>query len=155
MIYAFIWREVCAWVSGELCDELEAAEAQVSLSTVKQVLHCHRMKGFCPEKKTLLKNQHFQAWLKFAAQWFIVRWGQQCVWGSQDEAFTIKPGGSSILLWHCFAASGPGLLHKVDGIMKVEDYHKILQHGLKLIARQLTLTQMVCVYIDIDSKTHI
>ena len=40
---------------------------------------------------------------------------------------TVKHGGGSIMLWGCFASTGTGELSKVDGIMKKEDYLKILQ----------------------------
>lgn len=33
------------------------------------------------------------------------------------------------MLWDCFAASEPAALHKVNGIMKNEDYLRILQHN--------------------------
>lgn len=43
------------------------------------------------------------------------------------------------MLWGCVAAGGPGALHRVDGVMKKDDYLKVLQHILKLSARQLRL----------------
>lgn len=40
----------------------------------------------------------------------------------------------------CFAASGTGIFHKVDGIMK-KDYIQILEHHLKSAARRLKLVE--------------
>lgn len=41
----------------------------------------------------------------------------------------------------CFAASGTGIFHKVDGIMKKKDYIQILGHHLKSAARWLKLVE--------------
>ena len=35
---------------------------------------------------------------------------------------TVKHGGGSIMLWGCFAAGGSHALHKIDGIMRMENY---------------------------------
>ena len=42
-----------------------------------------------------------------------------------------KHGGGSIMLWGCFAAGGTGALHKIDGIMRNENYVAILKQHLK------------------------
>ncbi len=34
---------------------------------------------------------------------------------------TVKHGGVSKMFWGCFAASGTGYLHSVNGIMKSDD----------------------------------
>jgi len=39
---------------------------------------------------------------------------------------TVKYGDGSIMLWGCFSGHGTGDLLKIDGIMKKEDYKKIL-----------------------------
>ncbi|CDQ99747.1 unnamed protein product [Oncorhynchus mykiss] len=44
---------------------------------------------------------------------------------------TVKHGGSRIMLWGCFAAGGTGALHKIDGIMREENYVNILKQHLK------------------------
>ena len=40
---------------------------------------------------------------------------------------TVKHGGGSIMLWGCFAAGGTGALHKIDGIMRLENDVDILK----------------------------
>ena len=56
---------------------------------------------------------------------------------------TVKHGGGSILLWGCFAAGGAGALHKIDGIMRRENYVDIFQmdndpkHTSKVVAKWL------------------
>ena len=44
---------------------------------------------------------------------------------------TVKHGGGSIVLWWCFAAGGTGALHKIDGIMRQENYVDILKQHFK------------------------
>ncbi len=39
-------------------------------------------------------------------------------------------GGGSIMLWGCFAAGGTGALHKIDGIMKKEQYEGMSEMAL-------------------------
>ena len=46
-------------------------------------------------------------------------------------------GGGSIMLWGCFAAGGTGALHKIDGIMRMENYVDILKQHLKTSVRKL------------------
>ena len=41
---------------------------------------------------------------------------------------TMKHGGGSIMLCGCFAAGGTGALHKIDGIMRKENYVDYVQH---------------------------
>ncbi|CDQ99646.1 unnamed protein product [Oncorhynchus mykiss] len=44
---------------------------------------------------------------------------------------TVKHGGGSIMLWGYFAAGGTGVLHKIDGYMRNENYVDILKQHLK------------------------
>ena len=52
---------------------------------------------------------------------------------------TVKHGGGSITLWVCFAAGGTGALHKIDGIMRQDNYVDILKQHLKTSVRKLKL----------------
>jgi hypothetical protein len=59
---------------------------------------------------------------------------------------TVKHGGGSIMMWGCFMAGSVGDLYRVDGIMRKEDYHSILQRhaipsGLRLGGRGFILQQ--------------
>ena len=40
---------------------------------------------------------------------------------------TVKHGGRSVMVWDCFSHAGVGQLKKIEGIMKKEQYHSILQ----------------------------
>ena len=43
------------------------------------------------------------------------------------------------MLCRCFAAGGTGALHKIDGIMRMENYVDILMQHLKTSVRKLKL----------------
>ena len=48
---------------------------------------------------------------------------------------TVKHEGGSIMLWVYFATEGTGALHKIDGIMRQENYVDILKQHLKTSVR--------------------
>lgn len=50
----------------------------------------------------------------------------------QCIAPTVKHGGSSVMVWVCFGNNKIGDLVKVEGTMKKEDYHSILQKHAKI-----------------------
>jgi len=42
---------------------------------------------------------------------------------------TVKHGGGSVFVWGCFSMAGVGDLVKIEGIMKKEEYKKILMRN--------------------------
>ena len=64
----------------------------------------------------------------------------------------MKPGGGSIRLWGCFAAGGTGALHKIDDIMRQENYVGILKQHLKTLVRKLKLGRKWVFQMDNDHK---
>jgi transposase len=59
---------------------------------------------------------------------------------------TVKHGGGSIMMWGCFLGDRVGDLYRVDGIMKKEEYHSILQRhaipsGLRLYGKGFVMQQ--------------
>lgn len=44
---------------------------------------------------------------------------------------TVKHVGGCIMLWPCFTASDAGVLLKVDGIKKIDNYFQMYQLNLK------------------------
>ena len=52
---------------------------------------------------------------------------------------TVKHGDGSIMLWGCSAAGGTCAHHKIDGIMRKENYVDILKQHLKTSVRKLKL----------------
>ena len=128
--------------------------APISLSTTKRRL---REKGFIGRiavKKPLLRPANRLKRLNFVkehkdwtiAQWKNVLWSdeskfelfgtsrRQYVRRDNNERFspnciapTVKHGEGSVMVWGCFNCEGTGSLVKIDGIIKKEQYHNILQ----------------------------
>jgi hypothetical protein len=65
---------------------------------------------------------------------------------------TVKQGGGSIMLVGCIAAGGTGALHKIDGIMREENYMDILKQHLKTSVRKLKLGCKWVFQMDNDLK---
>ena len=72
------------------------------------------------------------------------------VWRQKRDAYkekhlipTVKYGGGSLMLWGCFAASGPGALVKINGIMNSTKYQDIFAKNLVASARKLRLGRRV------------
>lgn len=111
-------------IKKQVCNELEAAGTQVSVSTVKRVLHHYGLRGCRAGRKPSLQKRHIEARLKFAADqmdeekafWSkvlgseetkIYLFGhnyQKYVWRREGEAFnpnitmpTVKHGGATIM----------------------------------------------------------
>ena len=59
----------------------------------------------------------------------------------QNLISTVKYGGGSIMLWGCFAASGPGQLAVIDGKIHSQVYQDILQENVRLFVHQLKLNR--------------
>uniref|UniRef100_A0AAZ3RVB6 Tc1-like transposase DDE domain-containing protein n=1 Tax=Oncorhynchus tshawytscha TaxID=74940 RepID=A0AAZ3RVB6_ONCTS len=54
--------------------------------------------------------------------------------------------------WGCFAAGGTGALHKIDGIMRKENYVDILKRHLKTSVRKLKLGRKWVFQMNNDPK---
>ncbi|CDQ97101.1 unnamed protein product [Oncorhynchus mykiss] len=137
---------------------LEETGTKVSISTVKQVLCRHNLKGRSARKKPQLQNRHKKARLWFVTAhgdkdctfWRNVLWSDVTkieLFGHNDHRYvrrkkgeacklkntipTMKHEGGSIMLWGCFTAGATGALHKIDGIMRTKNYMDILKQHLK------------------------
>lgn len=97
-------------------------------------------------RKRLIFAQKYKNWTM--DQWKSVLWTdeskfelfgnkrRQYVRRKQGERFksqciapTVKHGGGSVMVWGCFSYEGVGELVKIDGIMRKEHYHRILQQS--------------------------
>jgi transposase len=129
-------------------------DSHISLTTVKRRLREKGMIGRIAVKKPLLRTVNKQKRLDFAKehidwtieQWKSVLWTDESkfqLFGSNRRQYvrrkpneryipqcvlpTVKHGGGSVMVWGCFSYGGVGELVKVEGIMRKEQYHNILQ----------------------------
>lgn len=65
---------------------------------------------------------------------------------------TVKYGGGSIMVWGCFAASGPGQLAIIDGKINSQVNQDILQENVRLSVHQLKLNRSWVMQQDNDPK---
>ena len=70
------------------------------------------------------------------------------VWHQKRNAYkvkhlisTVKYGGGSLMLWGCFAASGPRALVKINGIMNSTKYQDILAKNLVNLVTEMILSK--------------
>lgn len=109
------------------------------------------------KNKPALSEKNVKARLKFAKvhrNWTVEDWkrviwsdeckfnrfqsdGKQYCWRRPGDKLqrhhvkqTVKHGGGNIMAWGCFTFWNVGPLHKIDGIMRKEDYLSILQTQL-------------------------
>ncbi len=68
------------------------------------------------------------------------------IWRKSNTAFqkkniipTVKYGGGSVMVWGCFAASGPGRLAVINGTMNSAVYQKNLKDNVRPSVRDLKL----------------
>ncbi len=81
------------------------------------------------------------------------------IWCKTNTAFhkkniipTVKHGGGSVMVWGCFAASGPGLIAIIDGTMNSALYQKILKENVRPSVCDLKLNRTWVLQQDNDPK---
>ncbi|KAK3571484.1 hypothetical protein QTP86_012631 [Hemibagrus guttatus] len=81
------------------------------------------------------------------------------VWRKSNTAFqkkniipTVKYGGGSVMVWGCFAASGPGRLAVLNGTMNSAVYQKILKENVQPSVCDLKLKRTWVLQQDNDPK---
>lgn len=145
----------------------------ISVQTTKRRLREVGLNGCVAVKKPLLSKANIKKRLLFAKQhqhWTIDQW-KTVLWtdepkfemfGSRRRQFvrrkvgercnskcilpTVKHGGGSVMVWGSFCHDGVGALVKINGILKKEQYHSILQRsaipsGIGLIGHGFILQQ--------------
>ncbi|KAK3548669.1 hypothetical protein QTP70_016419 [Hemibagrus guttatus] len=81
------------------------------------------------------------------------------IWRKSNTAFqkkniipTVKYGGGSVMVWGCFAASGPGRLAVINGTMNSAVYQKILKENVRPSVCDLKLKRTWVLQQDNDPK---
>ncbi len=161
---------------------LTSKQSQADLQTQGTTVSARTIRRHLNEKGTpLLTQRHKKARLEFAKTyvtkpqsfWENVLWTDETkvelfgkghhgtVYRKRNEAFkekntvpTVKHGGGSKMFWGCFAASGTGCLDCVNGIMKSDDYQRILGHNIVASVRKLRLHQRSWVFQQDNDLKH-
>ncbi len=162
--------------SKELQASLASVKVSVHDSTIRKRLGKNGLHGRVPRRKPLLSKKNIKARLSFARKHLLgllgkysVDWRDKswtfwkvCVhyiWRKSNTAFqkkniipTVKYGGGSVMVWGCFAASGPGRLAVINGTMNSAVYQKILKDNVRPSVRNLKLKRTWVLQQDNDSK---
>ncbi|KAI3363740.1 hypothetical protein L3Q82_001204 [Scortum barcoo] len=165
--------------SKELQASLASVKVSVHDSTIRKVLAKGGIHGRVPRRKPLLSKKNTKDRLTFAKRyldypqdfWRNILWTDESkidlfgrctaryIWRKNGTAFdkknimpTVKHGGGSVMVWGCFAASGPGQLTVIDGIMNSGVYQKILKDNVRPSVRALKLKRSWIMQQDNDPK---
>uniref|UniRef100_A0A8C5Q5S0 Transposase n=1 Tax=Leptobrachium leishanense TaxID=445787 RepID=A0A8C5Q5S0_9ANUR len=145
---------------------LAHANIFIDTSRIRKTLNKNGVHGRTPRRKPLLSKRNITPRLKFATEhldvpqhyWQNILWTdetkielfgkntQYYVWRKKRYSTptskphpTVKHGGGSIMVWGCFAASGPGRIVVIDGKINSRVYQDILQENVRPSVCQLKL----------------
>lgn len=165
--------------SKELQASLASVKVSVHASTIRKRLSKNGLHGRVPRRKPLLSKKNIKARLNFSKThlddpqdfWDNILWTDEtkvelfgrCVshyiWRKRNTAFqkkniipTVKYGGGSVMVWGCFAASGPGRLAVINGTMNSAVYQEILKENVRPSVRVLKLKRTWVLQQDNDPK---
>ncbi len=165
--------------SKELQASLASVKVSVHDSTLRKRLGKNGLHGRVPRPKPLLSKKNIKARLSFARKhlddpqyfWENTLWTDEtkvelfgrCVshyiWRKSNTAFqkkniipTVKYGGDSVMVWGCFAASGPERLAVINGTMNSAVYQKILKDNVRPSVCDLKLKRTWVLQQDNDPK---
>lgn len=130
---------------------------QISAQTVRRRLQENKLNGRIARRKPNVSKRNIKKRLAFAKEhgqkslefWNSIVWSDESkfnVFGNDGKPYvrrpplqelnprytkkTVKHGGSSVMVWGCFTASGVGPIVQIDGNMTGEVYKNILQQNL-------------------------
>ncbi|KAK3556490.1 hypothetical protein QTP70_008318 [Hemibagrus guttatus] len=163
----------------ELQASLASVKVIVHDSTIRKRLGKNGLRGRVPRRKPLLSKKNIKARLSFARKhlddpqdfWKNTLWTDETkielfgrsvshyVWHKNNTAFQkkniipkVKYGGGSVIVWGCFAASGPGRLAVINGTMNSAVYQKILKENVRPSVCDLKLKRTWVLQQDNDPK---
>uniref|UniRef100_A0A8C5MFW2 Transposase n=1 Tax=Leptobrachium leishanense TaxID=445787 RepID=A0A8C5MFW2_9ANUR len=167
--------------SKEIQAVLQAQGASVSAQTIRRHLNEMKRYGRRPRRTPLLTQRPKKARRQFAKMYFKkpksfwenVLWTDETkielfgkahhstVYRKWNEAYkqkntvpTVKYGGGSMMFWGCSAVSGTGCLECVQGIMKSEDYQRILGRTVEPSVRKLGLRPISWLFQQDNDRKH-
>lgn len=165
--------------SKELQASLASIKVNVHDSTIRKTRGKNGLHGRVPRRKPLLSQKNIKAGLMFARKhlddpqhfWENTLWTDetkvelygrcvsQYIWRKSHTAFqkkniipTVKYGDGSVMVWGCFAASGPGRLAVINGAMNSAVYQQILKENVRPSVRDLKLKRTWVLQQDNDPK---
>ncbi|KAK3532293.1 hypothetical protein QTP86_016075, partial [Hemibagrus guttatus] len=165
--------------SKDLQASLASVNVSVHDSTIRKRLGKNGLHGRVPRRKPLLSKKNIKAPLSFARKhlddpqdfWENTLWTDETkielfgrsvshyVWCKSNTAFqkknmipTVKYGGGSVMVWGCFAASGPGRCAVINGTMNSAVYQKILKENVRPSVCDLKLKRTWVLQQDNDPK---
>ncbi|KAK3553721.1 hypothetical protein QTP70_007583 [Hemibagrus guttatus] len=163
----------------ELQASLASVKVSVHDSTIRKRLGKNGLHGRVPRRKPLLSKNNIKARLSFARKhlddpqdfWENTLWTDETkielfgrsvshyIWRKSNTTFqknniipTVKYGGGSVMVWGCFAASGPGRLAVINGTMNSAVYQKILKQNVRPSVCDLKLKRTWVLQQDNDPK---
>ncbi|KAF7643297.1 hypothetical protein LDENG_00242120, partial [Lucifuga dentata] len=151
--------------SKALQASLASVKVSVHDSTIRKRLGKNGIHGRVPRRKPLLTKKNTKARLTFAKKhlddpqdfWENILWTDETkvelfAFQKKNIIPTVKHGGGSVMVWGCFAASGPGRLAVIDGTMNSALYQKILKENVRPSVRDLKLKRTWVMQQDNDPK---
>ncbi len=99
---------------------------QIFCGLIQQKLNF--LEGVCPITSGVKPTQHF----------------------TKRTSYQVNHGGGSVMVWGCFAASGPGRLVIIDGTINSALYQKILKENIRLSVCDLKLKRTWVMQQDND-----
>ncbi|KAK3571282.1 hypothetical protein QTP86_005922 [Hemibagrus guttatus] len=134
--------------SKELQASLASVKVSVHDSTIRKRLGKNGLHGRVPRRKPLLSKKNIKASLSFARKHL----DDNTAFQKKNIIPTVKYGGGSVMVWGCFAASGPGRLAVINGKMNSAVYQKILKENVRPSVCDLKLKRTWVLQQDNDPK---
>ncbi len=106
------------------------------------------LEGMCPFTSGVKPTQHFIWITSYMVKYDLLDW---FTWWFTLSYNKVKHGGG-VMIWGCFAASGPGRLAIIDGTMNSALYQKILKENVRPSVCDLKLKRTWVMQQDNDPK---
>ncbi|KAK3550047.1 hypothetical protein QTP86_019146 [Hemibagrus guttatus] len=131
--------------SKELQASLASVKVSVHDSTIRKRLGKNGLHGRVPRRKPLLSKKNIKARLSFARKHLDdpQDFWENTLWTDETKI---------VMVWGCFAASGPGRLAVINGTMNSAVYQKILKENVRPSVSDLKLKRTWVLQQDNNPK---